>query len=59
MIKEVRLMLTISTNFVTNYSHTPLWIKSERYLYCDNFAQDFAGNRHASFLAYIRKLFHK
>lgn len=52
-------MLTISTNFATNYSHTPLWIKSERYLYCDNFAQDFAGNRHASFLAYIRKLFHK
>lgn len=52
-------MLTISNNLITNYSHTPLWIKSERYLYCDNFARDFAGNRHASFLAYIRKLFRR
>ena len=49
-------MLTISTNFVTNYSYTPSWIKSERYLNCDNFARDLAGSRHESFLAVIRKL---
>ncbi|MDE6951669.1 MAG: hypothetical protein K2P64_12270 [Lachnospiraceae bacterium] len=52
-------MLTISNNFATNYSYTPSWIKSERYLYCDNFAQDLAGSKHASFLASIRKLFHR
>lgn len=59
MIKEVHLMLTISDNLVINYRHTPSWISSERYLYCDNFARDFAGNRRASFLAYIRKLFRR
>lgn len=52
-------MLTITNNLVTNYSYTPSWIKSERYLYCDNFARDLAGNRHASFLASIRKLLHR
>lgn len=53
-------MLTVSSEPVINYSHsTPSWIKSERYLYCDNFARDLAGSRHASFLASIRKLFHR
>lgn len=52
-------MLTISNTLVTNYSYTPSWIKSERYLYCDNFAQDLAGSRHASFLTMILKLLHK
>lgn len=58
-IKEAHLMLTISNTLVTNYSYTPSWIKSERYLYCDNFAQDLAGSRRASFLAVIRKLLHR
>lgn len=58
-MKEAHLMLTITNNLVTNYSYTPSWIKSERYLYCDNFARDLAGSRHASFLASIRKLFHR
>ena len=49
-------MLTISTDHVINDSYTPSWIKSERYLYCDNFARDLAGSKHASFLASIRKL---
>lgn len=52
-------MITMSGSFVPNYSYTPSWIRSERYLYCDNFARDFAGNRRASFLAYIRKLFRR
>ena len=52
-------MLTISNNFVTDCGYTPSWIKSERYLYCDNFARDLVENRHASLLAYIRKLLHK
>ena len=52
-------MLTISNTLVTNYSYTPPWIKSERYLYCDNFARDLAESRHASFLVLIRKLLHR
>lgn len=52
-------MLTIANSFVTNDSYTPSWIRSERYLYCDNFARDLAGSRHASFLAMIRKLLHR
>ena len=58
-IKEAHLMLTISNTLVTNYSYTPSWIKSERYLYCDNFARDLAESRHASFLVLIRKLLHR
>lgn len=52
-------MITMSGSFVPNYSYTPSWIRSERYLYCDNFAQDLAGSRRASFLASILKLFHR
>ncbi len=52
-------MLTISNNLVTNDNYTPSWIRSERYLYCDNFARDLAGSRHESFLSMIRKLLHR
>lgn len=52
-------MITMSGNFVPTYSYTPSWIRSERYLYCDNFAQDLAGSRRASFLASILKLLHR
>lgn len=52
-------MITMSGNFATNHSYTPSWITSERYLYCDNFARDLAGSRHASFLASILKLFRR
>lgn len=53
------LTISISNNLVTNDSYTPSWIRSERYLYCDDFAQDLAGSRRASFLAVIRKLFRR
>lgn len=49
-------MLTTSNIMEYNYNYTPSWIKSERYLYCDHFAQDFAGTGHASFLSAIKKL---
>lgn len=52
-------MLTVSSELVTNYSYTPSWIKSERYLYCENFARDLAGSTHASVLASVRKLLHR
>ena len=54
-------MLTISNSFVTSYTntYTPSWIRSERDLYCGDFAGDLAGSRHASFLAFIRKLLHR
>lgn len=51
-------MLTTSSNLVTNCNYTPSWIKSERYLYCENFAQDLTGSRHASLLASLKRLFH-
>ena len=57
--KEVHLMLAISSNLIIDCSYTPSWIRSERYLYCDDFAQDLTGSKHASFLASIRKLFHR
>ena len=52
-------MLTVSSEPVTTCSYTPSWIKSERYLYCDNFARDLTGSSHASILASIRKLLQK
>lgn len=52
-------MLTISSDHVISHSYTPSWIKSERYLYCDNFARDLAGNTYAAFLASIRKLLYR
>lgn len=51
-------MLTISNNLMPNYTYTPSWIKSERYLYCENFAHDLAGTGHSSLLASLRKLLH-
>lgn len=52
-------MLTISNNLVTTTSYTPAWIKSERYLYCENFAQDLTGVRHANLLASLKRLLHR
>lgn len=52
-------MITFSIEPITNDNHTPAWIKPERYLYCDNFAQDFAESNHASILAFVRKMLQK
>ena len=52
-------MLTITSEPVINHSYTPSWIKSERYLYCDNFPQDLTENSRATILGYVRKLLQK
>ncbi len=52
-------MLTALNEPVTINSYTPSWIKSERYLYCDDFARDLIKSSHASIFALIRHLFQK
>lgn len=52
-------MLTTSNLMEIQYNYTPSWIKSERYLYCDHFAQDYAGAGRASWLAAFKRLFHR
>ena len=52
-------MITFSIEPITNDNYTPSWIKPERYLYCDNFAQDLAENSHASIFALVRKMLQK
>ena len=36
----------------------PEWITTERYMYCDNFINDYMHSEHFSLLAFIRRLFH-
>ncbi len=52
-------MLSTSNIVVQQYSYTPSWIKTERLLYCDHFAQDYAGAGRASWFAAIRRLLHR
>ena len=37
----------------------PELITTERYMYCDNFINDYMHSEHFSLLAFIRHLFHR
>lgn len=37
----------------------PEWIISERYMYCDNFINDYTKSRHFDLLAFVKRLFRK
>ena len=36
----------------------PEWIIAERYMYCDNFANDYDNYGHKGFLSFVRHLLH-
>lgn len=38
---------------------TPEWIKTERYMYCDNFIYDYMKSKRLHLLSYIRRLLRK
>ena len=52
-------MITFSIEPITNDNHTPSWIKSERYLYCENFSQVLSEKNQTPVLAFVRKMFQK
>ena len=37
----------------------PEWITTERYMYCDNFINDYTKSRHFDLLAFVKRLFRK
>ena len=37
----------------------PEWIQTERYMYCDNFINDYTKTRHFDLLAFVKRLFRK
>ena len=37
----------------------PEWITTERYMYCDNFINDYMKSRHFGLLSLVRRLLHK
>ena len=37
----------------------PEWIRTERYMYCDNFINDYTKSRHFDLLAFVKRLFRK
>ena len=37
----------------------PEWITTERYMYCDNFINDYTKTRHFDLLAFVKRLFRK
>ena len=37
----------------------PEWIIAERYMYCDNFINDYTTTRHFDLLAFVKRLFRK
>ena len=38
---------------------TPEWIRTERYMYCDNFINDYMKSRLIGLLSFVRRLLHK
>ena len=38
---------------------TPEWIRTERYMYCDNFINDYMKSRRFGLLSSVRRLLHK
>ena len=49
----------------TNYTNSsdilpvPEWITTERYMYCDNFINDYMKSRRFGLLSLVRRLLHK
>ena len=37
----------------------PEWMKAERYMYCENFINDYTKAEHSGLLAFVKRLFHK
>jgi len=37
----------------------PEWIQTERYMYCDNFVNDYMKSNRFSLLSFVRHLFHR
>lgn len=37
----------------------PEWMRTERYMYCDNFINDYTKTRHFDLLAFVKRLFRK
>ena len=37
----------------------PEWMRTERYMYCDNFINDYTKSRHFDLLAFVKRLFRK
>ena len=37
----------------------PEWIRTERYMYCDNFVNDYVKSDRFSLLSFVKRLFHK
>ena len=37
----------------------PEWIIAERYMYCDNFVNDYMKSNRFSLLSFVRHLFHR
>ena len=37
----------------------PEWIIAERYMYCDNFVNDYVKSDRFSLLSFVKRLFHK
>ena len=37
----------------------PEWIRTERYMYCDNFINDYMKSRRFGLLSLVRRLLHK
>ena len=37
----------------------PEWVRAERYMYCENFINDYTKAEHFGLLAFVKRLFHK
>lgn len=37
----------------------PEWITTERYMYCDNFVNDYVKYGHNGFLSFVKRLLHR
>lgn len=52
------MRFTTYTNSMDTLS-MPEWIRTERYMYCDNFVNDYMNSDRFSLLSFIKHLFHK
>lgn len=43
----------------TDFFSIPEWIKTERYMYCDNFIIDYIKSDQFSLLSFLRNLFRR
>lgn len=52
------MRFTTYTNSMNTLS-MPEWIRTERYMYCDNFVNDYMKSDRFSLLSFIRNLFRR